>query len=397
MAFFADTVDDPDAEEPLFGTLDGLWTERPNVFMRELRVLARRGEDTSLSNIVGPAGVNGRGQTIYRANVSPDDGASFIAIFSESGSVLKRVAKTGSDGEGDVSFDRLGARPGINDDGEAAYQAGYEDRMGDEDSGLFKQQPQQSGIVVAEGTVAPGLPDLGSDGTPDFLFEDFAVNASRSPVINSRGTVAFVNSASTPDGSRRRIGLWADTGAGFPVTLVASEEQQAPGLPPGTVFTRITPGGTWALNAKDQIAFTANFETPGGDEGRGLWLWDDGELSLVTQFLFDEPDPGDPVQRETFSLPNGETLAMDFFFFAGGGETTIGTGNDDGRPSGLSDDGEIVFLAFEDDDTAIIKVPSPAARPTTIAALLTLGLLGPLRGRRGGGSQRLLDRALPHL
>jgi len=373
----ADT-DDPDS------TVDrvrGYWSERPNLFDRELQVLVRDGEDTDFSNISTfgqPSAISGRGETIFTASASvPDDGGAgektVQAILSDAGGSVKFIAQTGSEAGGDVSFDRLGGRPSINDAGNAAFRAGFDDLPGDEDSGLFKQTPLQAGILVAEGTVAPGTADTSGDGTPDFVFADFA-NDSSSPLINKNGNVVFNAVVRRPDGSDPRRGIWTDREGGLlQLELIALVGEQAPGLPEGTVFTSLGAAEEGlVINANDDVAFTAGFEAPDETQGRGIWAERDGELRLVVKRVFVSGDQ-DLVVSDEIRLPDGEMLEVDGIGFAGG------SGNEDGRMSGFSDEGEIVFAADGDRSMqgAVVVVPEPTA-----GAPLALGLLTALRGWR---------------
>jgi len=383
----ADT-DDPDST---VGRVRGYWSERPNLFPRELQVLVRDGEDTDFSGISTfgqPSAISGRGETIFTASASmPDDdgtGEEIVqAILSDDGGSVKFIAQTGSEAGGDVSFDRLGGRPSVNDAGNAAFRAGFDDLPGDEDSGIFKQTPVQAGIVVAEGAVAPGTEDTNVDGTPDFVFADFA-NDSNSPLINKSGNLAFNARVTRPDGSDVRPGIWTDREGGLlQLELIALTGEQAPGLPEGTVFTSLgSAEESLVINANDDVAFTAGFEASDGTRGIGIWAERDGELRLVVKRVFDSGDQ-DLVVSDEIRLPNGEMLEVEGIGFAGG------SGNDDGRMSGFSDEGEIVFAADGNSSTAgaIVVVPEP-----TTGAPLALGLLIGLRGWR---SLRAKRRARP--
>ena len=357
VAFHADHVDDSHLEEPMSGSTEGNWSEGPNFDARQLSALAVR-DVGAFGDIYPVSAINGLGRTVFRAqNFVDDDNPDndFDAIWDEAGGTVLVVARSNTGDEGDFSFEHFSHNPSISDGGQSAFTATFE-APGDENSGIFKQQPQTAGGIAFEGTVAPGLSDLSGDGTPDFLFDHFGSDAGL--VTNAGGTVAFFATASTPDNSLQRGGIWTD--AGGSLTLVAKEGMAAPGLPAGTVIDRLDLQSKMVLNARDQIVYVGNFEAPDGTDGQGLWLWEDGETKLLLKSDFDEPGPEADVQADTFQLPNGETLLLSRFGFAAGGNAQVGSGNADGRPSGFSDNGEVVIIAREDpyssDTEAVIKL-----------------------------------------
>jgi len=232
----------------------------------------------------------------------------------------------------------------------APFTADIEGVPGDEDTAIFKQEAQESGVVVVQGTVAPGLRDLSGDGVPDFLFGNFLSGA---PLMNRNGLVAFESRAATPDGSQTIRGIWAGQGVAR-LKLVAAEGDPAPGLPEGTVMTRLLPFDNWVLNNRDHLLIPANFEAADGTTGRGLWMWDGDELVLLLRSVFGS-DPEDQVQPDTLPLPDGSTLQVEFFVLAGGNDRW-GAANGDGRLSGFSDQGEAVVLVLDGSRGAMISL-----------------------------------------
>lgn len=349
VAFFADTVDDPDAAVPKSGTLNGIWSERPVAFARELAVVARNGDDTTFGNSPLLTGNNRLGQTIFHVSINPADDPGFRSIWSENGSQLLMVTRDGTDTSG-ADFEALGANPDINGNGPAVFTADIEENPGDADTAIFKQEVQQAGVVVVQGTVAPGLPDLSGDGVTDFLFGNFLGSA---PLMNRNGLVAFENTAATPDGTQSFQGIWIGKGAAD-LELVAAEGDPAPGLPNGTVMTRLLPFNNWVLSNRDNLLITANFEAPDGTTGRGLWMWDGDELILMLRSVFGSDSTGQ-VQPDTLSLPDGSTLEVESFVLAGGNDRW-GATNGDGRLSGFSDQSEAVVLVLDGSRGAVISL-----------------------------------------
>lgn len=355
VAFFAESVDDPDADSPLAGDLIGVWSERPIAFARELTMVARTGDDTTFGNDTRLKGINRLGQTILTGSVFPQEDDAFKAIWSENGGILQVVARTNSGAGGDASFTSFGSWPDISAGGSAAFKARFADLPGDANSGIWKQFGQESGVVVTEGAIAPGLPDLSGDGVPDFVFRDFLSTSHAEPLLNASGHLVFRHSASTPDNSQTIQGIWSDVSGGLDfLTLVARVGMQAPGLPAGTEITQLLPAGDWAWSAGDKLAFTMLFEAADGTTGRGLWLWDghSGGMKPILISVLD-PAPGDAVSPDLLSLPDGADIPVETFTLAGGNGAT-GSGNSDGRLSGFSDSGVIAATLFGDGRTAVV-------------------------------------------
>jgi len=332
-AGFWATAADPAAPS---STVDGLWSERPAVWPRELRVVARGGADTDFGG-VNPSGVNSHGETIFRANVP--DGPS---IWSEAGGVLTQVAQAGSGAGGDVTFTSFG-EPDMNDVGNSAWRASFSDHPSGAASGIWKQMPLTAGVVAVEGMVAPGLPDLNGDGVSDYVFGLFGnVRA----LISRDGPVAFLASAHTLDFSDQLRGVWTDRNGGLDqLELVALVGDRPPGLPPGAEFVSFD-RESLVINANGDIAFKAQWQSPDASQAWGIWAEQGRKLTLVAKAVLSGADTGDIVV-----LPDGTQFETRFVYLAGA------TGNEDGRPSGFSDNGDLVYRAAESSgDSAILVV-----------------------------------------
>ena len=79
------------------------------------------------------------------------------------------------------------------------------------------------------------------------------------------------------------------------------------------------------INANDDVAFYARFRRPDNSLGTGLFAEVDGTLELIA------------ATGEDWTLPGGTTSTILGISFLGG------SGNQDGRTSGFSDNGEIAF------------------------------------------------------
>lgn len=338
LAFFADTVDDPDAADPEPGTLNGIWSEGRTLSTRGLRVIARTGPDTTFGQ-PDLSGMNRLGWTIFKADINPQNDPIFNSIWS--GEPALMVTRTGTESDA-INFTGLGNDPTINPYcARTAFTARVSGEPFDADTGVYAQILADPSPVAFEGTVAPGLPDLSGDGVPDFLFGDFS---GRPALMNARGEVVFKNLAKTPDQSQQIFGLWF-SGIFGQRELVANVGMQAPGLPPGTVFSAID--DNIVLNNRGELAFTADFTAPDGTTGRGLWFWDGDEPILLLKAVLDA-SPDSMIQADTVALPDGTTLTADFMVFSGG-NGSAGAVHGSGRLSGFSD--EAVATAFVSDQS----------------------------------------------
>ena len=322
---FQGSIGDPNNAGPDF--TNALYIERPTggAGPTGLELIARNGFDTSFIPSSEVLAIKPNGEALFRTNISPGGGdPSFNAIVTYTADISFE-AQTGSGAGGDISFTSL-AQPNINAAGNTVFAARFSDLTAS-DSGLFKTN-DPDGIIATEGIVAAGAPDLSGDGVPDFTFNDFI---SVRGIINANGHVLFRQSARTPDGSLSVTGLWSDrTGGLTSLDPIAFHGDQAPGLPEGTVFTQLALNGVETgavINANDDVAFLAQAQAPGGPIINGLWAEKDGVLELVA------------ATGQTIDLPDGGSLVITTLDFAGG------SGNQDGRPSGFSDNGQITFRA----------------------------------------------------
>jgi len=376
------------------GTVTGIWSEQPATLSRALTLLARSGPDTNFSGLSlggDPDGINGLGWAIFDAMVTipdpdrpPGSDLEIIvpSIWSENGGSLTQVVQALGRDPGD--FTGFGARPDINDAGNAAFEAGFLDPDGLQSSGIFKQVGGgTAGLVVAAETVAPGTSDLSGDGTPDFLFSSFG-----NPLLSDADSVVFLATATTPDQSQSVRAIWTDRAGGLlQLVPVAFVGDPAPGLPAGTVYTAFPDFGenaNFAVNAAGDVAFFAEFEAPDGTQGTGIWAEREGELRLVVQAVLSAP-PGALVQPDVLPLPDGGSLVAELLNFVGG------SGNSDGRMSGFSDTGEVAFRAIQSSGPggSAIFVPEPGAPAAAGAALAVLAALArsPARRRVRGGTR----------
>jgi len=306
--------------DPDGNTISGVWSERPFPADRQLQVIARTGVDTSF-NTISRISTNRLAETILTANFDPGPGEiSRSGVWSEAaGGALTLVVDAGSDASGDIDFNSFGL-VGINTNGQGVFPAAFTTPNGIFTNGVFLQFFESSFPVIVNAQSAPGLAGF------EFL-------NPRTDIVSGGGQVA-INAPAVPSagGNPGVRGLWAFRNSGL--EAVAITGNPAPGIEGGLVFNI---GGNDffepVINREADLAFLAQLlDDTGTGVGDGIWAECDGVMEKVVAL-------GDEIM-----LPSGESIEVT----TPGGLRLFGrTGNEDGRPSGFSDRGDVVFRAEE--------------------------------------------------
>ncbi len=327
LAMHVDNIADGD---PDGNTIEGVWSERPLPADRQLQVIARTGVDTSFNTIAASISTNRLAETILVANFTPvKNEPARNGVWSEAnGGALTLVAESGSESGGDIDFSGFGV-VGINTNGQGVFQASFTDTVFT--NGVFLQFFESSFPVVVNGQPAPGLADF------EFL-------NPTTDIVSGGGQVA-INARVVPEagGSPGFNGLWAFRDSALEAVAITGDP--APGVDGGLVFNI---GGSNlfepVINREADLAFLAQLlDDTGTGVGEGIWAECDGVLGKVVAL-------GDEIH-----LPNGQSIELTGE--AGGLRLFGRTGNEDGRPSGFSDRGTVVFRAEESfGESAIVRV-----------------------------------------
>lgn len=133
-----------------------------------------------------------------------------------------------------------------------------------------------------------------------------------------------------------------------PLRLVYQTGSQVPDTPTGTVFVAnnvLSFGRVYAINGNGNIVFVAQVQDPSGPSYLGLFAKVGNELALLLR----EGDAITLAPGDTRIIQGGiNELAFDF---------QGGTGNGDGRPSGINDLDQIaVRLSFADRSFAMVVI-----------------------------------------
>jgi hypothetical protein len=282
----------------------------------------------------------GSGVPSYRYGIwrATDDGLELLALqgdqapglpggatFVDFDTVLPSIDPIGLNNAGQIAFSTTIAGPGVDSTNDIGVWAG--------EAGNLR-------LVAREGNVAPGA------GGAVFNYDLHDV------VLNFKGQTAFQAFLAGSGVDPTNNGIWSE-GTGN-LELVARVGSHAPGTAAGVVFRNFGNPGvneTLVLNAQGQVAFAATLTGDGVDisNDRGIWATDpDGQLQLIAR-------TGDALQ-----IAPGDSRTIDYLAFVGG------SGNEDGRPSGFNDFGQLAFVAqFTDGSSGIfvsnlVAVPEPA-------------------------------------
>jgi hypothetical protein len=182
----------------------------------------------------------------------------------------------------------------LNDQGKVIFYASLSGPGLDDtnDSGIFAGPPAALELIARAGSHAPGTaPGVVFSKTLEQVAAPFLFNFDEIKQ-NNIGTIAFKGRITGPGiTSANDEGLWI--GAAGAMKLYVSEGYQAPGMPPGVVFSRIQNGGSiltpftlLRLTDTDQIAFMTGVTGPGVNSTNqiGLFASDgNGNLGLIAR------------------------------------------------------------------------------------------------------------------
>jgi hypothetical protein len=299
--------------------------------------------------------LNAAGDSAFFATLAGTgiDSTNNIGIWRTTSGALGLLARTGSSGPGPnlgagVQFSALGLgsldQLSLNAAGNVAFAASLTGAGIDSSNnqGIWKTAGGLVSVVARKGPSGPG-PNVGAGVN----FESF--NDSHT-VINGTGNVAFWASLSgTGIDASNDTGIWTDLGG--TITAVAREGSSgpSPNVGEGIYFASIpSKGATFAANAAGEIAFAATLAGTGVSSANdgGIWIWNHGALTKIVREgdLFDvNPSPSQADMR-TISLIN-----------------LLGrSGGQDGRPTSLNDDGQLVFkLSFTDGSSGVFTAQLP--------------------------------------
>jgi len=316
--------------------------------------------------------LNGAGQTAFSGFLTGTgvDSSNDRGIWSEGGGAgLALVARAGDAAPGTssgVNFSDFGHSV-LNSAGQTAF-SGYLTGTGVDSSNGWGIWSEGGGaglaLVARTGDAAPGT----SSGVNFSSFDR--------PVLNGAGQTAFSGglTGTGVDSSNDR-GIWS-AGGGAGLALVVRAGDPAPGTSSGVNFRSFAKSPV--LNSEGQTAFVGGLTGMGVDGSNEWGIWAEDRLGALTLIARkgDQLDVDDGPGIDLRTITN-------FHFLSRGG-------NEDGRPSGFNDLGQLAFFAEFTDGSSGIFVSNLAAIPEPNSLLLgALATVGMLVQRIGGLSGRL--------
>jgi cysteine-rich repeat protein len=314
---------------------DGLWAGLPGA----VGLLARTG-----SQAPGlPAGTNVG--TLANANPAINNNGAALFIASVVGNTDPDVVLVGAPGAvqpiavrddpapevgAGITFGTMLSSPfSVNDSARASFGAILNGLMAGQNQSLWRADTSGRELLVRATDHAPGT-------ETDTVFGTFFGFA-----INSAGAVAIAARVSGPgiDGSNRD-GIWVGTPGNL---ALLARQTSVLTTPVGDFVLTSLPSGNPVLNAQGQVAF-AGAVTPVGGAGtpNSVWFGTPGALSPAV------------ISGQPIDFGGGDVRIANFIYTGFPGR---GSGNQDGRPSGFSDNGQVAFLAGLPSASAIVLVP----------------------------------------
>ncbi len=287
--------------------------------------------DVAFGNSLTGSGVGTSDNSLWTHNIN--GGLSLVAREDDAVPGLTGVAYSGFgspvfNSSGDLAF--LGSVKGSN----VVFGSSTLQR---------KMKGQGIEVVVKGETNAPGT---GTTFTHFWSARSLGYAFNTNPIMNQEGHLAFSGNLKDNAGTTgtNDTGIWSEGGNGV-LRLVAREGDPAPGT--ALAFPEFQ---FWAvvLNGNGQTAFMGDISP----STTGLWAEDlQGNLELIAIEGGDiDVDDGPGIDLRTISQ-------LDAFRYGN-------SGNEDGRPSGFNDLGQVVFRAAFTDGSSGIFVSNSVALPT---------------------------------
>jgi cysteine-rich repeat protein len=314
----------------------GVWTGLPGA----VRLLVRTGSQApdlqagtaigTLTN-VDPA-INNAGTALFLAGLAGAGNTDNDVVYLGPPGAVEAIAVRGDPvpevGDGITILRPLSpAAFGVNDVGQASFGATLGPLLVGESQSIWRADTAGRELVVRATDAAPGT------GASFGNFFATAINRDGILAVSARLTGADI-------GASNRDGLWIGTPAGL--TLVARESSGLSTAVGDFRLTTLQPSAV--INANAQVAF-AGTVTPVGGAGSAasIWFGAPGALSPAV------------ISGQAIDFGGGDVRTVSFLLTGFPGRDS---GNQDGRPSGFSDNGQVAFRAGLPSTAAIVLVPA---------------------------------------
>jgi hypothetical protein len=288
---------------------------------------------SGVANLEAPLNINSQGDVAFLATTkTPTDLSGLETIYAGAPGAVEVIARVGELAPGvlDATFRQFSRQPPptINDVG----QVSFTDPL-TTPSGLFPSlwigTATSLTLAALKDTAAPAPLPAGT------VFENLGGNAGQQHVLNTAGRLATIAKISGPDVTTANDSVLL-SGTPGDLRLLARAGDHAPGTEAGVIFKN-QPFDAPFINSIGEVAFEANLDTTTTANNWGIWIMKPGAPPRLVVRRVDSFDAG----GGNIVAINQSNNSLGFGYFTG----RPGSGNQDGRPSPFSDNGQVVFLA----------------------------------------------------
>jgi hypothetical protein len=287
--------------------------------------------------------INGAGDVLFNVQVGTSNNVLYGMFIGHANGTITSAQIQGDDAPGtsgltipndpspgtDKLFENFSAA-GFNDAGQVIFFALLELKNHNPTSisGIWAGSPGSVQLLALDGNLAPGTTATWNTG------------ASVTCLANN-GYYAFQSAVNAQDSVSNVVtGIWiGKVGTGTP-SLIALDDNQAPGLASGVTFRSFAGLNALEVNAQGEVYFSAVTS----DGNTGIWKSDAaGNVQLVI------------ASNQNVTYTGGVTKKVSQFMNFNSGETFKGGGHD-GLSSGLNDAGLFAFVVQHTDGSqAVIR------------------------------------------
>ena len=290
-------------------------------------------ESLGIQSSMGALNINSQGDVSFSVLTRTATDRLLRTVYAGAPGVLDVIAREGDPALGvqDASFGDIDfAQPpsALNDAGQVSFSSPLTPLAGGSSiSSLWVGTATSLTLAALKGTSAPAsLP-------PDTVYNSLGGDQ----VLNAAGKLAVVATVDGPNvtSSNNQVLLAGTAGA---LTLLAREGDPAPGTEAGVVYSTGAAGPFNApfMNSSNEIAFYTTLD--GTTSNRGIWIMKPG---APPRLIVRDNDSFDAGGGNIVTISDNGLFSLHFSYF----NQSMSSGNQDGRPSAFSDNGQVVFSA----------------------------------------------------
>ena len=317
----------------------GIWSGRANnvqLVVREASVAPDLPAGSTvnaggIATVGGPISINSQGKVAFLAVTSTLTDANRTTVYAGAPGAVKVIARAGQPAPGvpGATF-RLFSRnpfPTVNDVGQVSF---YDPLTPPSGGGLIPSlwvgtATSLTPAIVSGSPVPSPLP-------PGTVFDDLG-GIGHKHLQNAVGSLAVVATVNGPDVTRANDFVLL-TGTQGDLKVLARESDPAPGTGAGEVYQG--PLGAPFINSSGEVAFSSSLDDGSTSGTLGIWIMKPGTPPRLVVRNNDSFDAGG---GNIVTVNNIDELHYNYSV------QSVSSGNQDGRPSAFSDNGQLVFGA----------------------------------------------------